>query len=253
MVTMNQLTLVSLYGHKSTILEKFINSINEKINSSSINNYYNPYNINQIHATIIGLEKVTNSNYYNANLMHDKKIKAIMNFDCLSLLLKSHFPIKIRFGGFSEDFNDFLSFGEKPFFRSFQVNLDKNKIVLIGWPHKNNNFNLRLLWNIRLKIEKECNIRHKYADKDDNDFYLVLGEITQTDPIIINKIKKDVLILENSIHQYLADNPIEIEITLQDLKVIQYQNISLPLETTIIHGIENLTSELDRIKYTPRI
>jgi hypothetical protein len=246
---MNQLTLISLYGSKNSILKNLLYSIFDKINLTIIGKSFNPYQLIQIHSTIVGLEKAVNDTYYNLNLLQDKNIKSNMDFECLFSKLNSHFPMKIRFGGFNRDFKDFLSFRKKPFSRSFQIDLAKKKIVLIGWPHKNGDFHSKLLWNLRNEIEKQCNIRHKYADEEDNDFYLVLGEIVQPAFNSTNKFKEDILNLENSIRQFLADNSFEIEINFTDLKIAQYTNGTLPVEKTKIYEIENLTSSLIKTLY----
>ncbi|MFQ6054650.1 MAG: hypothetical protein ACE5J3_01545 [Methanosarcinales archaeon] len=69
-----------------------------------------------------------------------------------------------------------VGFGKTPYELSFQVQLATSKLTLIGWPHKNLNFtDKRMLWDLRHEIETKCNIKHKY--ENDNDLFMVLGEI----------------------------------------------------------------------------
>jgi len=67
---MKQVTLISLYGDKPTDLALIIKKCWEFIHQSKLRRVFHPYDMRQVHGTLIGLEKRigftkrVNANYY---------------------------------------------------------------------------------------------------------------------------------------------------------------------------------------------
>jgi hypothetical protein len=126
---------------------------------------------------------------FNANTWMESGNREVMEFTPLLKIIKKHFPIKIRFGGFEKSFKHFDSFGKKPYERSFQIQWKTNKLTLIGWPHANGDFIAkRPLEELREDISTHCNILHKY--KYDNDLFMVIGEIKGLQLLTASELKE---------------------------------------------------------------
>jgi hypothetical protein len=240
---MKQVTLVSFYGSKPIILENLINDLLRRIQSSKLNKIFEPYQLGQIHGTIIGMEELSGfKGHYNLNLWQDLKIKAKMDYSNLFSLITTHLPMTIRFGGFNNLYKKFTSFGKIPYERSFQIKLSSGKLILIGWPHENENFSNRSLWNLRKDIEQNCNIRHKYAKGEDNDFFIVLGDLKGLDSLSVKEyeeLKSESSILEESVRNNLSLKPIDIDINYKDVLIAQYEIETLPLKTTKVFSLQD--------------
>ena len=249
---MKQVSLVSMYGSKPLLMENLIKLLWERIKSSSLKKIFKPYQIYQIHGTIIGMEKLLGiNNYYNINKWNDLRIKVEMDFNKLSNVISAHLPISIRFGGFDKSYIDFMSFGKKPYERSFQIQLSKGKVIIIGWPHEIGDFSNKRLWNLRKDLEVNCNIRHKYAKFEDNDFFMVLGDLKGINLFSeqeINKLKAEVFNLEGIIRKYLSLNPTDITITYEDIYIAQYEKETLQIDSTNMYKIKVLNNNDSFIK-----
>lgn len=239
---MRQVTLISLYGKKTKDLEILINRCVGFVQDSKMRYIFTPYNIHQIHGTLIGMEKLVGfAENFNANMWTETGNREVMEFTSLIKIIKKHLPMKIRFGGFEKSFKQFHSFGKKPYERSFQVQWQGNKLTLMGWPHENGDFNsIKLLESLRGDIAANCNIRHKY--KHDNDFYMVLGEIKGHQSLTASELlemKFSADNLEENVRDFLANYPAEVEITPERVFLSQYIDATLPLESTIPCCIAN--------------
>lgn len=148
---------------------------------------------------------------------------------------------RIVFGGFDCSYESFMSLGKKPYERSFQIQWSTRRVTLIGWPHENEDFRNKNLWLLRKNIEEKCNIRHKYAKFNDNDFFMVLGELTGFNSLSeqeLGELRTQSAVLEENIRQYLSHTPIDIQITSKDIFIALYENEALPLESTKIYGVQ---------------
>lgn len=247
---MKQLTLISLYNRKSNALRQLLETCIEKIQQSALQPYFQPYPIDQIHGTIIGMEKVNNAHqHFNQNLAITTKKNTVMNCEHFMSTVHQHFPMNVQIGGFQPSFNHFSSLGQSPYQRSLQVQWKNQRVVLIGWPHSNNNFTeKRLLHNARSAFLKNCNIAHKY--QDDNDFFMTLGKIvgltprsaTGQSPLAVNARQVEV-----DIKNYLSAQKTHISIDLTSMAIAQYEDATLPLNSTIIHTLNNTKITTDFI------
>ncbi len=253
---MKQVTLISLYGSKPPELEKLLKSLIERILSSKLRKIFKPYHISQIHGTIIGMEKLSESpQFFNANKWYDLGNKVEMLYSQLSKVISEYLPMTIRLGGFGKSYKHFTSFGDSPYKRSFQLQLAAGKVVLIGWPHHNENFSGRILWNLRKEIEIKCNIRHKYAKFEDNDFFIVLGDLERWDTFFgqeLAELQAESTALEENIRSYLSVNPVDIVLALENIYIAQYERETLPTDSTKTYSAKRLylTDSFIRKLYT---
>lgn len=236
---MFQKTLITLYGSKLESFCNYVYTLQDIVIKAISKDIFRPYHIEQIHGTLIGMESVTTDKLcFNKNLWESEGKRLEMDFTNLKGIINSCFPMQIRFGGFSSDDHSFLSRGELPYHRSFSIDAENRRIVLIGWPHIAGDFSCHQLLNFRKRMKKECNVAHKYAF--DNDFYLVLGEF-QGENEVINKEK--LVEIQEKIRGYMANNPIDIELNDSNLQIARYSDIRLPLETTKTSAIEQFIHE----------
>ncbi|MBZ5619610.1 MAG: hypothetical protein LAQ69_12940 [Acidobacteriia bacterium] len=238
---MKQVTLVSLYGQKRKELAEFAQRCTDIIATSPLRRVFRPYRLEQIHGTLVGMEKLVGySDHYNANQWAKSNYqRVLMNFGPLFGIVRQHFPLAFQFGGFPKVFTQFDSFGRSPYERSFQVQWASNRVTVIGWPHRNGDFTgTRLLARFRDDVACKCGIRHKYDN--DNDLFMVLGEIadltsfTDDEVATLNHESKQV---EDAVRDSLQDHKTEMTVEPDDVLVVQYEKETLPLDTTIAYRI----------------
>jgi len=240
---MKQVTMISLYGKKDKDLQLLIEDCWERINISKFRRIFEPYNIKQIHGTIIGMAKhIGSSELFNEEIWRDSNTrkKIIMDFTELINIVRDHFPMTVRFGGFDENYRDFQSQNKTPFERSFQVQWDSSKLTLIGWPRKNDKFTEELS-KLRNEFKEKCNIKYRY-EKDGKDFHMVLGEIKRPHLLTdseLKRLKMETTQLEESIREYLRKHPIDVKINCEQVFLAQYVNETLPLDSTNVYCIQD--------------
>ena len=239
---MKQLTLISLYGKKPANLSDLILRCTEFIQESKLQRVFKPYHMHQIHGTFFGMEKLIGfSECFNANIWTNTGKKEAMNFKLLRETVLQYLPMTVRFSGFGKTFNGFKSFGKYPYERSFQVQWTTNKVTLIGWPHRNDEFSPRmLLKTLRSEVASKCNIRHKYHD--DNDLFLVIGEIAGMQFLSDSErreLKTTASNLEEKARIFLESQVVDVEIGSDQVFFARYGIESLPLDSTDIYCINN--------------
>lgn len=174
-----QVTLVSFYGEKNGKVVEFIRFCQDKL-SKLLLSAFRPYEMEQVHATIIGLEgcrledKIKNENFHSFS----KEERFMSAVELLDYLRSDDFPsFNIRIGGYRhhEDYG-FLSQSKHPYLRSFSI--QSSIAVAMGWPYDDENFP-DTLERLRRHFN-ELNILHRWHRKPsekDNDFYFVLGRV----------------------------------------------------------------------------
>lgn len=127
-----QVTLVSIYREKNRDLTALIARCQELV-IQAIGSAFTPYDLQQIHATIIGLERYR-APAYNANFLKHRGRLVEMDFAGFLAYLRacSQIPFKVQLGGFANLDYPFTSRGTRPYERSFSIQDDK--VVLMGWP-----------------------------------------------------------------------------------------------------------------------
>ncbi len=245
---MKQVTLVMLYGTKPSRLSALILACQEQI-TRALGDYFQPYALFQIHATLVSLARVAGSAM--SNLYLNKYRNQAKQMDMRELLdflrFGGRFPFQIQIGGFQNRNYPFTSQGQKPYERSFSLSGRNPTIALmVGWPIRGkpltiaefNKFNLlqeeqiypNILHETRQAVQN-FNILHAYHQKltdIDNDFYMRIGLIHQLPPD--HASLKEV---EATLRECISTvEPIIIEITLSDIYVVSYQDETLPLAST---------------------
>ena len=238
------LTLVAFYGPKPRPLADLISAIQTEL-SSQLGDAFTPYALDQIHATLVGLEGYrTEAGILNSNLLAMVGAARPMDLEGLfHFLLKTPIlPLNIRIGGFrrSEAY-PFTSRGQHPYARSFV--LHRREAVVIGWPSTKEKYPMSLD-----HLRRCCmayNVLHKYhqgASAVDNDLFLVLGRLTR-DCIS----PEECAAVEYSVRELLSfHQPLDVTFGAATLSVVAYEDRSLPTQLSRAYP---LTGVLDKLEF----
>jgi hypothetical protein len=230
---MRQLALVAFYREKPAALGQLIQSCQEQL-QRSLGSAFQPYELAQVHATILGLERIGDGlghNYNFANLRGEQR-----TMDLAGLLdfigTTDRLPFTVQFGGFADRAYPFTSRGRKPYARSFVIQGDK--AVLMGWPvdslAKGRAAYPHTLDELR-RQGQAFNVLHKYHQTDndvDNDLYLRLGllETTAVPAALLATVSAD-------LRGYLSiRQPLRATVGADELSLIAYADERLPPATT---------------------
>ena len=233
---MGQLTLTGFYGPKPPALAGLLRDLSGLIESTYLKEFFFPYPIEQIHGTLIGLERVEGKEkYLNANYWMWAGEKRSMDFSCLVSTLSEFLPMPLRIGGFAENFTGFRSFGDIPYRRALGIDWASGRVTLIGWPYSGGFSSVdftgrRPLWELRNRLAQQCYVRHKYHRHEDNDFYMVLGTLHQPEGLnktLQEKLKREGQQLENSARTFLYHNPIILSLDQDTVSIVRYERETL--------------------------
>ena len=235
-----QHSLVAYYGAKPPGLAQLIVDCQRAIHAH-LGNAFLPYAVDQVHATICGLERVAGTESDNYNFAHLRGERRRMDLTGLVAYLRStdKLPLPIQFGGFASDAQPFTSRGQSPHQRSF--GLPGDKVVLMGWPLSQTGDYPPTLDQLRRELQR-FNLLHAYhaqtADVD-NDFYLRLGllAVDQLDTSTREQCAAAVR------HLLATRPPTMLVLTLADLRMTAYTDERLPSESTQTWPLE---SAIDR-------
>jgi hypothetical protein len=257
---MRQVTLVALYGQKPSDLSELLEECQKQI-AGELGGNFHPYDVTQIHATMIGLERTIGSTGLNLNLNKYRNMQGRMNFERLLGLLRegSVFPFQIQIGGFQNRDYPFVSRGQRPYERAFSIQGDKT--VLMGWPIQGQPFGdgrtdvVTLIHESRIyptvldnlrRAGQNFNILHAYhrlLTDIDNDFYFRIGLIYNSP---LNPLQQQKV--ENAIRQFLsAIKPIVLEVTERNVYIASYEDETLPLTSTKVWPVSNTKVTADFI------
>ncbi|BAZ46578.1 hypothetical protein NIES4102_36140 [Chondrocystis sp. NIES-4102] len=246
-------SLVAFYGDKSAVLKQLIKQIQTYlINHQLLSKQFIPYQIEQVHGTIIGCEGIKTELGIMSKWFYQSRGETKM-IDCEGLInylqTQVNFPIDIRIGGYDLAYNyKFLSRDQHPYLRSFQLQpaAEQTIPVIIGWSWQNNHIS-RQIDNLRRNLQ-QFNLLHKYHLNNqaiDNDFYLRLGTINFALDI------EDLQVLAKEIRDLLANQPTTLPINLSDLAFANYQDLALTPQTTTVLPLNSITaSELRQLYLT---
>ena len=244
------LSLIAFYGAKDLALRQLILNLQQLLLQQFKNDFV-PYEINQVHATIIGCEGfiakagIINKWFYELR----KEVKYIeypdlINYFCSCNLL----PVNISFGGYQLQKNyQFLSRKQHPTNRSFQIQKAAKNLflpVLIGWSLKEETITTDI--ELIRKDLQQFNYLHKYhksAQDIDNDLYLRIGTIKQ-----ISSLDSIPAIQKQIVNYLQAISPTIIPLNLKNLALVKYQDVSLPISTTKIYSLTDLKSNISKLQ-----
>lgn len=238
---MRQASLVAFYGAKPARLESFLrrcqDQIHETLQEFEVGIGFRAYALEQIHATVIGLERRTRSGFENRNFHAFRGCSKAMRLPQLFKFLVncSDLPFDAQFGGFGDRDWPFRSRGARPYARSFS--LQGTIPVAIGWPCRAENCDgghplartaslstetkvyPRVLEDLRRSAQR-FNVLHRWHREPsdaDNDLYLRLGLLERE----LQDPEREWL--EDRIRRALsAVPPLTVRLSVSDLKVISH-------------------------------
>jgi len=242
---MIQTTLISLYGDKRPDFAAAITQCQQSV-SQALGSAFTPYDLRQIHATIVGLERRIASPLFNANFAKHRGRDVVMDFAGYFTYLRTCglLPFEVQIGGFANRDYPFTSRKTRPYDRTFSVQGDK--IVLMGWPVRGeplaappataaaSSQEARIypttLHTVRHAAQRFGILHgyHRTLTDVDNDLFFRIGLV---DPKAVTPATTSAL--EAQVRQHLsAQPPLVIEIRLEDISIAAYEDDRLPLAST---------------------
>ena len=224
-------TLVALFGRKPAVVAEFIHKAQELLHKD-LGDAFTPYELEQVHATIIGLEgqRLSGGAVVNTNYLTFQRTPAPMDLDRAIAIVRGSKPIRIRVGGFREGAAyPFKSRTEHPFNRSFVIDTGKQTAHAMGWPVESDTYPASLD-RLRRSLN-EANIFHKYhrrSEDTDNDFFFVLGRV-QPERATRNALEH----VTRSLRERMASTELHIDIDPACLSIVGYDDPALPPGSSI--------------------
>jgi hypothetical protein len=207
------------------------------------------YDLQQIHATIIGLERDAScpSKYLNRNFKDFRRVEVEMDFGGLIEYLRLAFgsPMQIQIGGFEDREYSFSSRGQRPYERAFSI--QGGNVLGVGWPIRNRSKSIlaalpvianscpteypESLLSVRKAAERYgvLHAYHRQPDDVDNDFYFRLGTVRDpgaVDPAMQARV-------QSTVRQMLSlRTPLILDIDVSNVSLGFYQSAELPRHST---------------------
>jgi len=236
---------VAFYGEKSDLLAAFVRWIQALV-AEHVGEGFRPYEIGQVHATIVGLEghrrngEILNEQYWQHGQTRPMDIAGLLD----TLLQSGRLPFRVRIGGFQREHRySFESFGRHPYLRSFEIQAS-TIVVAMGWPVNADEYS-PTLDGLRRDLNRH-NILHKYhrtSDAIDNDFYFVLGKLDSG-----ASAAADLGAVADAIRARMANtDPLTLDVTTRDLSLVAYSDNELPLRTSVRFPIEMARSAVEEL------
>lgn len=243
-------SLVAFYGEKPDQLRDLIKKLHTHLaNHQLLQNKFVPYQMAQVHGTIIGCEglRINESVISQWFEVRRQEIRPINFAGVINYLQQQvELPLTIRFGGYHSDLNyKFLSRSQHLGDRSFQLqSAEKQTIpVLIGWSWQDQAVTLAVD-HLRRRFQ-QFNLLHKYhatPEAVDNDFYLRLGTINGQ----LTIAEADLITRE--MRNLLESSSTYVSISLDNLTFVQYQDLQLSPATTKVIPVSSITlSQLEQL------
>lgn len=241
-----QVTLVSFYGNKH---KEFANAITrwQQLVAQAFGSAFTPYDVRQIHATIIGLERLR-APLYNANFAKHREREVAMDLTGFLAYLRgcAHIPFTVQLGGFANRAYPFTSRATNPYERSFSVQGDK--VVVMGWPVRDEPYLASSAppaaevpaagiypptLDLVRRAAQDFGILHGYhrtVTDIDNDLFFRIGLIDpeSTTPAATIALEAEARRL------FSTQRPLVIEVRLEDIYIAAYEDNRLPVASTRI-------------------
>lgn len=132
-----QATIVALYGEKPVDLSALLTQCQDAA-EEILGSRFRRYEIEQVHATLVGLERDEQRTelFLNRNYKVHERAEVQMDFCGLIDYLRTvcDTPFRVQIGGFQDRDYPFTSRGSRPFNRSFSI--QGGNVVVIGWPRR---------------------------------------------------------------------------------------------------------------------
>jgi hypothetical protein len=226
---MSQKTIVALYGQKPEPLAELLKTLQQKLCGIEALDFQ-PYHLQQIHATLIGLEEDPATSGLNRNFKLKRQVERQMDILGFRQYLKSssEFPLQIQIGGFTNRDYPFTSRDMRPYHRSFSIQGDF--AVIMGWAIRGipSEADVRYpltLDNLRRNAQR-FGVLHAYHVRPtdvDNDFYMRLGLLGNV-PSASQREE-----IEKTLRDFLSTlPPLVVNLELADFSVVSYDDETLP-------------------------
>ncbi len=231
-------SLVSFYGKKPPDFEALLLLLQGFL-SNQLSQQFTPLPLSQIHGTLLGCEGgKTPQGILNQWFL--KKRNELRHINLASLIDAvnqfEQLSVQVRLAGYHSTIDyGFNSRDQHPYFRSFQF--QNRKAVLRGWPFYQSQF-LEDIGNFRQSVQT-FNVLHKHQPQNgiDNDFYLRLGKVDSNIP------DSQLAAIETKIQEFLrTQSPLLLTLNQNSIAYVQYQDLSLPPQTTQVFPIKEMTA-----------
>lgn len=226
---MRQLTLVAFWGPKPPAFAARLRALQGTI-ARSLGARFRPYALEQVHATLVGLNRTGAGGLRNACFARERGETRRMDVAALRarVLAGPELPLTVRFGGYREDERPFASRGRTPYERSFSF--QGTKAVLIGWPSADREGGVPLAIDALRRAAQEAGVLHTYhraPDDVDNDVYLRLGLVdAPLEPDVARPLEELVR------RELAAAPPLKVPLAADDLLLAAYDDETLPAGST---------------------
>jgi hypothetical protein len=240
-----QHTLVAFIDAKPAALVELLCACQQEL-SKRLSHKFHPYELQQMHATLVGLEHEPGSPGINRNFLlarGERRQMDILGY-AQAILEWPSWPLAIRFAGFAPHHLPFYDNSRSPFIASFGIY--GNLPVIAGWPIRlqtgsqaHNSGYTQDLDNLR-RLAQSYNILHKYhvhPGIQDNSLYLRLGVC---DPLSEQEIASVSLDLRTFLQAFGA---VTFSLSSQDISLVSYIENTLPPETSHAVPLHQLAPE----------
>jgi hypothetical protein len=237
------LTLVAFFDSKPDSLVQLVDMLQTGLRLG-LGSAFSAYTVEQVHATIVGLEGWRiGAQVFNANMVQINGKLSTMDLRGLFRYMQEITPFQIRIGGFAaQKTYPFASRGLHPYIRSTAIN--GSLAVVMGWPVAGEAYPMTLD-----SLRRECahyNVLHKYHQKEDdidNDFFLVLGQVARGS-ISDDKVEH----VQDSLRQHLANaEPLDLVIQPEDLAVVTYTDARLPAAGSVRYSLSDAIDKVEEL------
>ena len=230
-------TLAAYWGpNKPAALAALLEKLQE-LTAGHFGGAFETYDIEQIHATLIGLESEavdqTSTEVISSKRVFSRHALALNEIDSsvpvrpvapLEEVWRVHTsilnerPIQLRFGG---------SASPHRYRAAFQVG--RTSVIVVGWPLSPDGSGFDdAIWQCRRRIGATTGYVHKYALERDNDVYLVLGRLrSRPDDEAFEA-------LENAGRELLLQREVVVTLDVGSTRLVEYSDHRLPPGSTLI-------------------
>jgi hypothetical protein len=246
------ISAVALYGPKTGPVRDLLGGVQAMI-AEHIGDRFRPYSLDQIHATLIALNAVpdpgTGAIVNEYHLSHqDRAVEMDLQRAMDTLAARFATPLQVRIGGYRRHQEiPFTSRGQHLFDRAFSAK--DNAFVLVGWPVLSLTGEDGVAGPARPvdALRRDMNaagLLHRYHARDtdvDNDLHLVVGHHA-------GAAAGDVDGAVGAVREKLAADPVDIAISLDDVKIVAADSHTLapPLYVSDIPADEAILRTLMR-------
>lgn len=235
-----------MYGQKPAQAGEYISGV-QQIVAAELGPAFSAYTLEQVHATIIGLEgrrDLRSGQIINKNLEEFAGKTSPMDIGRLADLISGLFaaPLAAQFGGYEPTGQyGFTSRGAHPHERSFSI--QGTAAVIIGWPASCGE-GRQVLDTLRRSFQ-DANALHRYHTEPsavDNDLYLVAGHIDRS-----AASGKQIFAATSRGRAFAARNPVRFDINQSDLSVVSYEEATLCPDTSIAYRVPVSAGQLNAL------